>query len=215
MVIGPKDVMPLLNRVFEHSYGRPANNRNATSDRGWSPTNCKLQSHPELKQDVPSETSPTNHTMDAPTATTTRPVNLQPADLNLDCKHSAEVLERILQYQMQTDGRVPDTWYLDRADKQRRIIFIIRLACTGRRSRNNTIEALEFGMSVIIFLAFWPKYSSHRRCSPSHYLLFPTMTINLIPRRLLHQFNSICGSFTTVYSSYSLESAYQNKPQNI
>jgi hypothetical protein len=101
----------------------------------------------------------------------------------------------------------------DRVDDQRRTILIIRLACTGRRSRNNTIEALEFGISVIIFLAFWPKYSSHRRCSPSHYLLFPTMTINLIPRRLLHQFISICGFFSTVYSSYSLELAFQNDPQ--
>ena len=44
-------------------------------------------------------------------------------------------------------------------DDQRRTILIIRLARTGRRCRNNTIEALEFGISVIIFLACRAKIS--------------------------------------------------------
>jgi hypothetical protein len=51
LTINGWDIMPLLNKIFFYSYGRVLTNLNATSERGWSPANRKLLSHPDLLPD--------------------------------------------------------------------------------------------------------------------------------------------------------------------
>ena len=46
--IKQEDVMPLLNRISEKSYGRVGSNLRALSDFGWNPPNCKLLDHPDI-----------------------------------------------------------------------------------------------------------------------------------------------------------------------
>ena len=46
--ITQEDVMPLLNRIFEKSYGRVESNLRALSDRDWNPPNQKLLEHLDL-----------------------------------------------------------------------------------------------------------------------------------------------------------------------
>jgi hypothetical protein len=102
MVIGPEDIIPTLNRCFHHSYGRPRVNRNATSDRGWTPLNRKLQSHPELMDpDDAPERTPINH-FEAQVSTDGSTSTI--SDLNLDGGYSADVLDRIIQQRMKTGG---------------------------------------------------------------------------------------------------------------
>ena len=43
-----EDVMPLLNRIFEKSYGRVESNLRALSDCGLNPPSRKLLDHPDL-----------------------------------------------------------------------------------------------------------------------------------------------------------------------
>ena len=43
-----EDVMPLLNRIFEKSYGCVESNLHALSDSGWNPHDRKLLDHPYL-----------------------------------------------------------------------------------------------------------------------------------------------------------------------
>jgi hypothetical protein len=50
-VIGPTDIIPLINRVFHKSYGSINSNLRAMSDRGWNPPNRKLLEHKELIDD--------------------------------------------------------------------------------------------------------------------------------------------------------------------
>jgi hypothetical protein len=50
-VIGPTDIIPLINRVFHKSYGSINSNLRAMSDRGWNPPNRKLLEHRELIDD--------------------------------------------------------------------------------------------------------------------------------------------------------------------
>ena len=46
--ITQEDVMPLLNCIFEKSYGRVESNLRAISDRGQNPPNRKILDHPDL-----------------------------------------------------------------------------------------------------------------------------------------------------------------------
>ena len=39
MVLNAKDVVPLLNRIFGHSFGRVSTNQQVTADQGWNPPN--------------------------------------------------------------------------------------------------------------------------------------------------------------------------------
>ena len=41
-------MIPLLNRIFEKSYGRVESSLRALSDRGWNPPNRNLLDHPDL-----------------------------------------------------------------------------------------------------------------------------------------------------------------------
>ena len=43
-----EDMMPILNRIFEKSYGRVESNLRALSDRGWNPPNRNILDHPDL-----------------------------------------------------------------------------------------------------------------------------------------------------------------------
>jgi hypothetical protein len=103
LVIGPTDIMPLLNRAFFHSYARPQTNRNATSDRGWSPPNRKLLTHKELIQDVPKETpAPTNQPHQEQVLTTN--ASTSDPDLNSGEGFSSDTLGRLLQTHARNGG---------------------------------------------------------------------------------------------------------------
>jgi hypothetical protein len=62
----------------------------ATSDRGWSPTNRKLLSHPDLQKQVPTNQDP--------------PTDL--TDLNLDTGFSTVCIDRIMQHCARNGGMV-------------------------------------------------------------------------------------------------------------
>ena len=47
-----RDILPLLNDIWDVSYNRIEMNKNATSARGWNPPNRKLLTHPDLTDDV-------------------------------------------------------------------------------------------------------------------------------------------------------------------
>jgi hypothetical protein len=97
LTINPWDVMPIMMRIFRHSYDRPVTNRNCTSDRGWCPANRKLLSHKELKPPLPAaEGPPTNQQGQAQSSDL--------SSLNLENGYSTDVLDRILQYQMRNEG---------------------------------------------------------------------------------------------------------------
>jgi hypothetical protein len=49
--IGPTDIIPLINRVFDNSYGSINSNLKALFDQGWNPPNRKLLEHKELIDD--------------------------------------------------------------------------------------------------------------------------------------------------------------------
>ena len=49
--IGPTDIIPLINRVFQKAYGSINSNLKALADRGWNPPNRKLLEHKELIDD--------------------------------------------------------------------------------------------------------------------------------------------------------------------
>jgi hypothetical protein len=50
-MIGPTDIIPLINRVFHNSYGSINSNLNTLADQGWNPLNRKLLEHNELIDD--------------------------------------------------------------------------------------------------------------------------------------------------------------------
>jgi hypothetical protein len=95
MALNPEDVIPLLNNVWEESYGRVRTNLTATSDRGWNPPNRKLQSHPELLPE--SQTNQTN-------TTNSDPSSLDPSAMNFEDGFSTVVMDRICQHVMRNGG---------------------------------------------------------------------------------------------------------------
>jgi hypothetical protein len=85
MAIHPWDILPLPNKIFFHSYRRVEINKRATSDQGWSPTNQKLLSHPDLQKQVSTNQDP-------PTDLT----NLN--SLNLDTGYLMDCIDQIMQH---------------------------------------------------------------------------------------------------------------------
>ena len=61
---------------------------------------------------------------------------------------------------------------MDRMDDQWCTILLIGLACTGRRCWNNTVEALEFRISVLTFLACLAKISFQHYKGAQHYIFY-------------------------------------------
>ena len=49
--IGLTDIIPLINRTFNKSYGSVTSNLKAIADCGWNPPNRKLMEHKELIDD--------------------------------------------------------------------------------------------------------------------------------------------------------------------
>jgi hypothetical protein len=95
--IQPHDIMPLLNRYFTHSFGRPQTTKNATSDRGWCPANRKLLSHPDL---LPDDV-PTNEQEQQPSSSSSEPTD---PDFNPEDGQHTTVLDRMLQRRARNGG---------------------------------------------------------------------------------------------------------------
>jgi hypothetical protein len=81
LTINAWDIIPLLNKVFQHSYGRVPTNLKATSERGWCPANRKLLSHPDL---LPNDS--------------------EPPELNLQSGLSSVVVDRLCQQRERNGG---------------------------------------------------------------------------------------------------------------
>jgi hypothetical protein len=87
LTINPRDVMPIMNRIFQHSYNQPETNKNATSDQGWCPANRKLYTHPELKPELLAAEAPTNQQEEQDTSS-----SIEPPSLNLEDGFSTVVV---------------------------------------------------------------------------------------------------------------------------
>ena len=52
--IGPHEILPLVNELWEASFCNQENNCKAVSDCGWNPCNRKLLTHSDLENNVTS-----------------------------------------------------------------------------------------------------------------------------------------------------------------
>ncbi len=88
------DVIPLLNRVFEKSFGQKEVNMHAISDREWGPLNRKLVEHPSLNPDKTADQ-----------AYSPVPVDISALNIKNSEGMAASVLDRIERERVKNKGK--------------------------------------------------------------------------------------------------------------
>jgi hypothetical protein len=99
LYLNAEDTVPMMNRIWDGSFGRELTNKQATSDRGWYPPNRKLQSHPELLPDNNTNSNQSEVTNSQPPSSSS-----EPSQLNLTSGFSSTVMDTILQHVIKNGG---------------------------------------------------------------------------------------------------------------
>ena len=102
--INATDIIPLLNLIFQKSYGNIEANKKAVADRGWSPLNRKLLEHPSLDDDVEEAGTTSVAESSGTTDSAESGPAIAPVLLNVEAGTSAVVLDRLLNARARTNG---------------------------------------------------------------------------------------------------------------
>jgi hypothetical protein len=82
------DVMPLINKSWNKSFGCISTNQKAIADRGWFPPNRNLLLHPDIIEQFTDDSTS----------------NMNPTNLNVSDGTAGSCFDRILKYRSRNDG---------------------------------------------------------------------------------------------------------------
>jgi hypothetical protein len=84
------DVMPLINKSWDKSFGCIPTNQKAIADRGWFPPNRNLLLHPDIVEQIIDDTGTRS--------------DMNPTNLNVLDGKAGSCFDRILKYRSRNDG---------------------------------------------------------------------------------------------------------------